>query len=83
MCQSAWRIEQAEGPAGWTAKGIAVEQVGHAADRLPEDDGRGCDDISEFPGVNIMMLGIEITDNGSGNDAALDCHAALPDERDF
>ena len=83
MRQGAGGIEQAEIAAGRAAERVAVEQVGHPADRLSQDDGRSGDDIGEFPGIDVVTFGVKITNDGSGDHAALDGHAALPDEGDF
>ena len=83
MRQCAGGIEQAEIAAGRAAEGVAVEQVGHPSDRLPQNDGGSGDDIGELPGVDVVTFGIEIANEGSGDHAALDGHAALPDEGDF
>lgn len=63
-------------------EGIAVHEVGHAADRLAEDDGR-CDEVGKGPGVDIVAARVPVAGDSSEDQAALDSHAALPDEGDF
>lgn len=64
------------------AEGVAVHEVGHAADRLAEDDGR-CDEVGKSPGVDVVAARVPVAGDSSEYQAALDSHAALPDEGDF
>lgn len=63
-------------------EGVAVHEVGHAADRLAEDDGRR-DEVGEGPGVDVMAARVPVAGDRSEYQAALNRHAALPDEGDF
>ena len=64
------------------AEGIAVHEVGHAADGLAEDDGRR-DEVGEGPGVDVVAARVPVASDSSEDQATLDSHAALPDEGDF
>ena len=75
-------IDDAVVSAGRMAEGVAVHEIGHPADRLPEDNGRG-EKVAESPGVNMMDPRVYNAGCGAEEQAALDSHAALPDVRDF
>lgn len=63
-------------------EGIAVHEVGHAADGLAENDGR-CDEVGKSPGVDVVAARVPVAGDRSEYQAALNRHAALPDEGDF
>ena len=64
------------------AEGVAVHEVGHAADGLAEDDGR-CDEVGKGPGVDVVAARVPVAGDSSEYQPTLDSHAALPDEGDF
>ena len=51
-------------PACRMTEGVAVHEIGHAADGLAQDDGRR-QEIGKGPGVDVMILRVEDASNGS------------------
>lgn len=76
------RVEQAEVSAGGMAEGVAVHEVGDAPHGLPEDDGRG-DRVREGKDRDVVPPEVDIGGDEGEEEAALDGHAALPDEEEF
>lgn len=64
------------------AEGVAIHEIGHAADGLAENNGRS-DEVSKCPRINVEAPCIPITGNCPEQQAALNGHAALPDKGDF
>ena len=62
--QSRIGVNDAKIPARRMTEGVAVHEIGHAADGLAQDDGR-CQEIGKSPGVDVMILRVEDTGNGS------------------
>lgn len=75
-------IDDAEIPSCRMAKGIAVHEVSHAADRLAEDDGWR-EEVPKGPCIDVVDAGIDDAGNGAKEKAPLNGHAPLPDEGDF
>ena len=82
ISQSRVGIDDAEVTACRMAEGVAVHEIGHAADGLAQDDSR-CQEVGKGPGVDVMVFGIHDAGDGAKEQATLDGHAALPDVGDF
>ena len=71
-------IEDAVGGTGGSAEGIAVQQVGAAAQGLSQNDGRG-EDVRQCPGIQMMAFCVDESCDDTEQHPALDGHASLPD----
>ena len=72
------RVQYAETAARRSAECIAVSEVGRASQCLPEND-RGRDDVEKVEDIEPLMTRVKNAGDDAEEDAALNCHAALPD----
>ena len=75
-------VKNAEIAACRVAEGVAVHEVGHAANGLSHNDGR-CQQVAEGPRVDMEVFRLQIPGNSAKEEAPLYSHAALPYEGNF
>ena len=80
QCRS--RIDDAECRAGWSSKGVSVQEVRTAAKGLA-DYNCWCQDVHHRQSVDSVPPCVEDADEYAEQHAALDGHATLPDIEQF